>query len=99
MGTDPLGQDVLTRLLIGSRMSLMISVTVVVGTAVIGTILGVTAGFYGRAVDMAIMRIVDIQMSVPAIVLAIAVMAILGNSIPKFDYRAGLLRDGYNMRA
>ncbi len=82
LGTDPLGQDVLTRLLIGSRMSLMISVTVVVATAVIGTILGVIAGFYGGAVDMAIMRITDIQMSVPATVLAIAVMAILGNSIP-----------------
>jgi ABC-type dipeptide/oligopeptide/nickel transport system permease subunit len=80
-GTDPLGQDVLTRLLIGSRMSLFISVTVVVGTAILGTILGVVSGFYGKAIDNVIMRIADIQMSIPPIILAIAVMAVLGNSI------------------
>ncbi len=80
-GADPLGQDILTRLLIGSRMSLMISVTVVLATALLGTILGVVSGFYGKTVDMIIMRIADIQMSIPPIVLAIAVIAVLGTSI------------------
>jgi peptide/nickel transport system permease protein len=80
-GTDPLGQDILTRLLIGSRMSLMISVLVVVATAFLGTVLGVVSGFYGKTVDMIIMRIADIQMSIPPIVLGIAVIAVLGTSI------------------
>ena len=80
-GADPLGQDILTRLLIGSRMSLMISVVVVAATALLGTILGVVSGFYGKTVDMVIMRLADIQMSIPPIVLAIAVIAVLGTSI------------------
>lgn len=80
-GTDPLGQDVLTRLLVGSRMSLFISVTVVVSTAVIGTILGVISGYYGKTIDNVIMRIADIQLSIPPIILAIAVIAVLGGSI------------------
>jgi ABC-type dipeptide/oligopeptide/nickel transport systems, permease components len=80
-GTDPLGQDILTRLLIGSRMSLMISIVVVLATAFVGTVLGVVSGFYGKTVDMVIMRIADIQMSIPPTVLAIAVIAVLGTSI------------------
>ena len=62
-------------------MSLMISFVVVIATAALGTILGVLSGFYGKTVDMVIMRIADIQMSIPPIVLAIAVIAVLGTSI------------------
>lgn len=81
LGTDPLGQDILTRLLIGGRMSLMISIVVVLATAFLGTVLGVVSGFYGKTIDMVIMRIADIQMSIPPVVLGIAVIAVLGTSI------------------
>lgn len=80
LGTDPLGQDILSRLMIGSRVSLQISFSVVIATAVIGTILGIIAGFFGKAADTIIMRISDIQVSIPPMVLAVAVMAVLGNS-------------------
>ena len=80
-GADPLGQDVLTRLLIGSRMSLLISVTTVVATAFVGTVLGIISGYYARSIDMVLMRIADIQMSIPPIILGIAVIAVLGTSV------------------
>ena len=80
-GADPLGQDVLTRLLIGSRMSLMISITTVVATALVGTVLGIISGYYARGVDMVLMRVADIQMSIPPIILGIAVIAVLGTSV------------------
>jgi ABC-type dipeptide/oligopeptide/nickel transport system permease subunit len=80
-GADPLGQDILTRLLIGSRMSLMISVVTVLSTALVGTILGIVSGFYAKSVDMVLMRIADVQLSIPPIILAIAVIAVLGTSV------------------
>lgn len=81
-GTDPLGQDVLTRLLIGSRVSLIIALVGVTIPCIIGTALGVIAGYYGGVVDSIIMRFSDIQLSIPTMVLAITVMAIFGNSVP-----------------
>jgi len=81
-GTDPLGQDVLTRLLIGSRVSLLIALVGVTIPCIIGTALGVIAGYYGGVVDSIVMRFNDIQLSIPAMVLAITVMAIFGNSVP-----------------
>jgi len=81
LGTDALGQDIFSRLIIGSRVSLQIAFTVVIITAVVGTILGIAAGFFGKAVDTVIMRISDIQVSIPPLVLAIAVIAVLGNSV------------------
>lgn len=81
LGTDPLGRDILSRLFVGSRVSLTISVIVVLITAAIGTFFGVIAGFYGGKVDMIIMRISEVQSAIPTMMLAIAVIAILGNSI------------------
>lgn len=80
LGTDPLGQDILSRLMVGSRVSLRISFTVVLATAIIGTVLGIVAGFFGGLVDTVIMRFSDIQVSIPPMILAVAVMAVLGNS-------------------
>lgn len=80
LGTDPLGQDILSRLMVGSRVSLQISFSVVITTAIIGTTLGIIAGFFGGTLDTIIMRFSDIQVSIPPMVLAVAVMAVLGNS-------------------
>lgn len=79
-GADALGRDILSRLLIGSQVSLQISFSVVILTAIIGTIMGIIAGYFGGWVDTVIMRLSDIQVSIPPMVLAIAVMAALGNS-------------------
>lgn len=80
-GGDAMGRDIFSRLLIGSQVSLQISFTVVILTAIIGTVLGIVAGYFGKWVDTVIMRFSDIQVSIPPMVLAIAVMAVLGNSV------------------
>lgn len=81
LGNDALGRDVLSRLLHGNTVSLQIAVTVVVLTFIIGTILGVVAGFFGGVVDTVIMRIGDVQLSIPQLIFAIAIMAVLGGSM------------------
>ena len=81
LGTDALGQDVLSRLMIGSRVSLYISFAVVILTSVIGTVLGLASGYFGGIADNIIMRICDVFLSIPALILAVAVMAVLGNSV------------------
>jgi peptide/nickel transport system permease protein len=81
LGTDQLGQDIFTRVIIGSRSSLIISFSSVFLSALLGTILGLVAGYFQGAVETVIMRIGDIQLSIPSLVLAIAVVAVLGPSV------------------
>lgn len=80
-GTDQMGRDVMTRLLIGGRYSLSIAFVVVVLQAIIGTVLGIVAGYFGKAVDTIIMRICDVFLAIPNLILAIAIMAVLGSKI------------------
>lgn len=80
LGTDPLGRDMLTRLLSGGRSSLFIAFAVVIPTVAIGIISGLCAGFFGGWVDRIIMRICNIMMALPSLLLAICIVAILGAS-------------------
>ena len=80
-GTDKLGRDLFTRIIYGSRVSLAASLTVVAIIFVGGSLLGVIAGYFGKAVDTVIMRLSDMMISFPGMVLAIAVAGILGASI------------------
>lgn len=80
MGTDALGRDVFTRVLVGARYSLAISGIAVAGSLLVGTIAGLVAGFRGGAIDDVIMRIVDVQLSFPIVLLALALVAIIGPS-------------------
>ncbi len=77
-GTDALGRDVLSRTLHGARFSLMISCAVIVFAVAIGSAIGAVAGYVGGLVDGALMRLVDITLSFPPILLAMAVTASLG---------------------
>jgi peptide/nickel transport system permease protein len=81
-GTDNLGRDVLSRVLYGGRISPLIGVAVVVLSAGIGTPLGAIAGFAGGRVDEVIMRVTDVFLAFPPLLLAIAVAAALGPSLP-----------------
>ncbi len=81
IGTDELGRDGFTRLLYGTRISLTIGVLVALCTMSIGVPLGAIAGYLGGVVDMVIMRVVDVLMAFPFLVLAIAMVAVVGPSL------------------
>lgn len=81
LGADNLGRDVLTRLLIGSRYSFIISLSSVFSAIILGTFLGLVSGYYGGWVDNLIMRFADIQLSIPQLLLAISIIAVLGPDI------------------
>lgn len=81
LGTDHLGRDLLARLVYGARNSLLVALTSVGGAVAIGVTLGLTSGYYGRGIDAAIMRVVDIFLAFPAILLALALVAVLGAGV------------------
>jgi dipeptide transport system permease protein len=81
LGTDALGRDMLSRLIHGARISLFIGLTVMVVSVSIGIVLGLVAAFTGGLTDMLIMRVMDLIIAVPSLVLAILVVAILGPSL------------------
>ena len=78
LGTDSLGRDILTRLIYGARLSLLIGAVVTVLAATAGTLLGLLAAFAGGVADVAIMRLMDVLLVFPSLLLAIVVVAILG---------------------
>jgi peptide/nickel transport system permease protein len=80
-GTDNLGRDILTRVLHGARISVTIAVIVLVVSGTIGTLIGVVAGYFGSGIDNILMRITDIFLAFPRLILAMAVAAALGRSL------------------
>jgi len=92
LGTDQLGRDLLSRIIYGGRISIMIAFLSVTVSTVIGTWLGLMAGYYRGAVEIVIMRIVDIVLSIPAILLAIITVAVLGPGLKNLVLVLGLTR-------
>jgi peptide/nickel transport system permease protein len=81
LGTDGLGRDILSRLIYGARISLMVGLTAVVIGGTLGTLLGMMAGYFGGRIDDVIMRITDIQLAFPFILLAIMFLVVLGPGV------------------
>ena len=81
LGTDSLGRDVLSGVIYGSRVSLIVGLAAVAGAGLIGTMIGLVAGYFRGWVDEILMRLVDVQMAFPFIILAITIMFILGRGL------------------
>jgi ABC-type dipeptide/oligopeptide/nickel transport system permease subunit len=83
LGTDSLGRDILSRLIYGARISLKVGYMVIIITAVFGTLLGVSSAYFGGIIDLIIMRVIDIMLAFPALLLALAVVSALGTGLEK----------------
>jgi peptide/nickel transport system permease protein len=81
LGLDELGRDILSRIVAGARISFAVGLTVVLVSASVGTALGAIAGYFGGAVDDVISRVVDTLLAFPGLLLAIAIVAVLGPSL------------------
>jgi peptide/nickel transport system permease protein len=92
LGTDPLGRDYLSRLIYGARISLLIGGAVALLSGLIGTVLGVAAGYFGRRVDMVVTFLITVRLALPVILVALAAVAVLGGSLPLVIFVLGLLK-------
>ncbi|WP_159649591.1 ABC transporter permease [Erysipelothrix aquatica] len=90
LGTDALGRDVLSRILYGARVSVTIGISAVIISLFFGGIFGLLAGYYGGKVDTVIMRFTDILLSIPSILLAIAIVASFGPSLMNLILAIGI---------
>ncbi len=90
LGTDQLGRDVLSRLMYGARVSMAIGVMAVLFSGILGVAAGVTAGFYGGLVDELLMRLADLRLALPFVLLLISVIAVFGPSFANLIVILGL---------
>lgn len=91
LGTDELGRDILSRIILGARVSLKVGVEAVVISLLVGILLGAMAGYYGGWIDNVIMRFMDIMLAFPPLLLAIAFMAVLGRGLDNAIIAIGIV--------
>jgi peptide/nickel transport system permease protein len=91
MGQDELGRDILSRVIYGARISLTAGLAAVAIATAVGTVIGVAAGYLGRWLDSVLMRIMDVILAFPSILLAIVIVSILGPSLPNAMLAIGIV--------
>ncbi len=90
LGTDQIGRDLLSRMIYGGRVSLLIGVTAVVISSTIGVLLGLAAGYFGAKIDWMIMTVINVMLTFPFVLLALAVIAVLGPSLLNMIFVLGV---------
>jgi len=91
LGTDTLGRDLASRMIYGARTSLIVGVASVSLAIVVGTLFGAAAGYYGGWVDLVVMRVMDVVLAFPSILLALAIVIILGNGLLNVMLAVGIV--------
>lgn len=92
LGTDQLGRDLMQQVVHGARVSMLVAASTVVIAGVVGTALGLLAGYYGGLTDMVVMRLVDLQLAFPPLLLAILIAAMIGPSIANVVLTLSVIR-------
>jgi ABC-type dipeptide/oligopeptide/nickel transport system permease subunit len=90
LGTDQIGRDLLSRMIYGGRVSLLIGVTAVAISSTIGVLLGLAAGYFGSKIDWIIMTLINVMLTFPFVLLALAVIAVLGPSLLNMIFVLGV---------
>lgn len=91
LGTDDFGRDILSRIMIGLRVSFLVGFVVVIFGAILGTIIGAIAGYYGGFIDEVIMKLIDTQMAFPGVLLALILIAIMGKGLGNMMFALGIM--------
>lgn len=90
LGTDQLGRDLYSRIVYGSQVAFMVGILAVIVAAVLGCLIGLVSGYFGGWVDQVLSRLMEAQMSIPPLILALALVAVFGRSIPMLIFVLGI---------
>ncbi|MGJ7459913.1 ABC transporter permease [Halomonas sp. MA07-2] len=98
LGTDALGRDILSRLIFASQMTLIVAISAVVVSGLVGIFMGLISGFFGRWMDAVIMRLADLQLAFPSLLIGLIVMALIGSGVVELIFVIALTQWAYYAR-